>query len=151
MGTIIKLVLNDEGKVISLTQEKTDKNEESKKNLTARDCEFSNYARYFDEACMGWTKDPEYNKVFLQVQQEYANELLKRRGHLFLNEVYDMLDIPRTKAGAMMGWIYDEEHPYGDNFVDFGLGSERNRDFINGRGNTALLDFNVDGNILDLI
>lgn len=100
---------------------------------------------------MGWTKDPEYNLMFVKIQQEYANEQLKRRGHLFLNEVYDMLDIPRTKSGAVMGWIYDEKHPYGSNFVDFSLGSERNRDFVNGRDNVALLDFNVDGNILDLI
>ena len=149
MEIIIKVVINDEG-LVTVSQLKNE-TETPKKIITAGDCEFSNYARYFDEACIGWTKDPEYNKAFLQVQQEYANELLKRRGHLFLNEVYDMLSIPRTKAGAVMGWIYDEKQPYGSNFVDFGLGSERNRDFVNGRDNVALLDFNVDGNILDQI
>lgn len=61
------------------------------------------YARFFDETRMGWTKDPEYNLMYLIAQQRYANEMLEHRGHLFLNEVYDMLDIPRTKAGAMVG------------------------------------------------
>lgn len=149
MEIIIKVVINDEG-TVTVSQLKNE-TEEPKKIITDGNCEFSTYSRYFDEGCVGWTKDSEYNLCFLKIQQEYANELLKRRGHLFLNEVYDMLDIPRTKAGAVMGWIYDKEHPYGSNFVDFGLGSERNRDFINGRDNVALLDFNVDGNILDLI
>lgn len=115
----------------------------------------SQYARIFDDACVGWTKDPEYNLVYLKERQNYANCMLINRGHLFLNEVYDMLGIPRTKAGAVVGWIYDEEHPYGDNFLDFGLydpkNSEYNSDFINGYSSTALLDFNVDGDILDQI
>ena len=115
---------------------------------------YSDYARFFDEYCAGWTKDAEYNLMFLRQQQNYANELLKSRGHLFLNEVYDMLGIDRTKAGNIVGWIYDEEHPFGDNFVDFGiyvLDNEKARDFVNGRERSILLDFNVDGDILSLM
>lgn len=112
---------------------------------------FSQYARFCDDSCIGWIKDPEYNMHFLKDQQKYCNVLLRSRGHLFLNDVYDTLDIPRTKAGAVVGWVYDEENPIGDNFVDFGLMNECNFDFINGYKNTALLDFNVDGNILDRI
>ena len=112
----------------------------------------SEYARFFDDGCAGWTKDPEYNLMFLRDQQRYANDLLKSRGHLFLNEVYDLLGIPRTKAGQIVGWIYDEKHPNGDNFVDFGIydtNKTANRDFVNGYERTILLDFNVDGNIWD--
>lgn len=115
---------------------------------------YSDYARFFDEYCAGWTKDAEYNLMFLRQQQNYANELLKSRGHLFLNEVYDMLGIDRTKAGNIVGWIYDEKHPIGDNFVDFGiyvLDNEKARDFVNGRERSILLDFNVDGDILSLM
>ena len=115
---------------------------------------YSDYARFFDDGCTGWTKDPEYNLMFLKDQQRYANDILKSKGHLFLNEVYDMLGIPRTKAGQVVGWIYDEKHPVGDNFVDFGIYdiyNERARDFVNGYERTILLDFNVDGNILDMI
>ena len=47
-----------------------------------------------------------------------------------------------------------EKNPVGDNFVDFGMYdmyNEKARDFVNGYERTILLDFNVDGNILDMI
>lgn len=128
----------------------------TKKTVNVADdpSKYSPYARFYDDGCTGWTKDPEYNLMFLNNQQRYANDLLKTRGHLFLNEVYDMLGIQRTKAGNVVGWIYDEKNPVGDNFVDFGiydLYKEKNRDFVNGYERVILLDFNVDGNILDMI
>lgn len=115
---------------------------------------YSDYARFFDDGCTGWGKDPEYNLMFLKQQQNYANDKLKSQGYLFLNEVYDMLGIPRTKAGQVVGWVYDEANPIGDNFVDFGIfnyESEKARDFVNGYERTILLDFNVDGVIWDLM
>ena len=66
-------------------------------------------------------------------------------------KVYDMLGFQRTKAGQIMGWIYDEENPVGDNFVDFGIYNtdiEKARDFVNGLERVIVLDFNV-SNILD--
>lgn len=126
-----------------------------KKNIEVVDPNtYSDYSRMYDDGCTGWTKDPEYNLMFLKDQQRFANDLLKSRGHLFLNEVYDMLGIPRTKAGQVVGWIYDEKNPVGDNFVDFGiydLHKPAARDFVNGYERTILLDFNVDGNIMDMI
>lgn len=115
---------------------------------------YSDYARIFDNGSMGWTKDPEYNLMFLKLQQNQANDRLRAQGYLFLNDVYDMLGIPRTKAGQIVGWIYDEENPVGDNFVDFGIYdiyNEKACDFVNGRERSIVLDFNVDGNILDMI
>lgn len=115
---------------------------------------YSPYAKLFDDGCRGWEKDPEYNMLFLRKQQDYANEILKSRGHVFLNEVYDLLGIDRTKAGNIVGWIYDEKNPVGDNYIDFGIYDiykNANRRFINGLEKTIILDFNVDGNILDLI
>ena len=114
----------------------------------------SEYAKFYEDGCKGWEKDPEYNLTFLRNQQAYANDLLQSRGYLFLNEVYDMLGIPKTRAGQIVGWVYNEQNPVGDNFVDFGiydLDKEANRDFVNGRERTILLDFNVDGPILDMI
>lgn len=116
--------------------------------------EYSDYARCFDDGCAGWDKDSEYNLMFLRHQQNHANELLRSKGYLFLNDVYDMLGIPRTRAGQVVGWIYDEKNPIGDNYVDFGIYDitrEKNRDFVNGYERSIWLDFNVDGNILDLI
>ena len=115
---------------------------------------YSDYARFFDESCAAWQNDPEYNLMFLKAQQQYANDLLKARGRLFLNEVYRMLGIDETKAGQVVGWIYDPECPVGDNFVDFGIydmSRERVRAFVNGYETNILLDFNVDGNIWDLM
>ena len=110
----------------------------------------SDYARFFDEYCTGWTKDSEYNLGFLKAQQAYANNRLREQGYLYLNDVYDMLGIPKTKAGQVVGWVYDESNKDIDNYVDFGiydLHDEDKRDFVNGREWSILLDFNVDGNI----
>ena len=89
--------------------------------------------------------------MLLKGIQNYCNDVLKTKGHLFLNEAYDKLGIPRTKPGAVVGWIYGEKSPIGDNFVDFGIRNERNNDFVNGYTSDCILDFNVDGNILDYI
>ena len=114
----------------------------------------SEYARFFDAASENFAKDPEYNMMFLKRQQDYANEMLKSRGHLFLNEVYDLLDIPRSKAGQVVGWVYDKNgNTKGDNYVDFGLyrNDQATRRFVNGLEYNILLDFNVDGVIYDII
>ena len=115
---------------------------------------YSDYARFFDEASPCWQNDPEYNLMFLRAQQQYANDLLRAKGRLFLNDVYEMLGIEKTKAGQIVGWVYDRENPNGDNFVDFGIydmSKERVRAFVNGYETNILLDFNVDGNIWDLM
>ena len=115
---------------------------------------YSDYARFFDESCPAWQNDPEYNLTFLKAQQQYANDLLKAQGRLFLNDVYKMLGIDITKAGQVVGWVYDPDCPVGDNFVDFGIydmSKERVRAFVNGYEPNILLDFNVDGNIWDLM
>ena len=136
----------------TVVDEKTGKEKKVKKTVEVADPNtYSDYARFFEDGCNGWSKNPEFNLMFLKNQQSYANDLLKTRGHLFLNEVYDLLGIPRTQAGNVVGWIYDEEHPNGDNFVDFGIydiNKAKNRDFVNGYERTILLDFNVDGDIL---
>jgi Family of unknown function (DUF6353) len=107
---------------------------------------FSPYAKFFDEYSQHWEKDPELNRLFVQCQQNYTNDLLHARGHVFLNEVYDLLGIPRTKAGAVVGWVIGKD---GDNYVDFGMYETRSQNFINGAERSILLDFNVDGVIYD--
>lgn len=139
-----EIVVNEDGtqQVVKKTVEVADPNT------------YSDYARFFDCGNVGWTNDPELNLMFVKGQQAYANDLLRAKGYLFLNEVYDMFGIPRTKAGQIVGWIYDEKNPNGDNFVDFGIYTSENprtHDFVNGWEKTVLLDFNVDGPIIDLI
>lgn len=139
----------------TVVDEETGKEKKVKKSIDVVDPNsYSDYARFFDDGCKGWQKDSEYNLMFLKAQQNYANDILKSRGHLFLNEVYDMLGIPHSKAGQIVGWIYNEDDPSKDNYVDFGIydvNRQPVRDFVNGYERTILLDFNVDGNIWDLI
>jgi len=140
----------------TVVDEETGKKKTVKTNIETIDGidHYSDYARFFDDGCAGWQKDAEANLYFLKRQQDWANEKLKAEGHLFLNDVYKMLGIPATKAGQIVGWVYDEKHPTGDNYIDFGiydLHKLNSRDFVNGYEKTILLDFNVDGNILNLI
>lgn len=114
----------------------------------------SEYSVIYDDGCKGWTKNPCANKTFLFHLQNSMTDRLRLQGYLFLNDVYDALGIPRTKAGQIVGWVYNEKNPIGDNYVDFGLFDvyrESTRNFMNGFERNVLLDFNVDGNILDLI
>ena len=113
---------------------------------------YSQFARFFDDGCTGWEKDAELNHMFLMKQQAMANSMLQKRGYVLLNEVYEMLGIPKTSAGQTVGWVYDPKNcdHKGDNFVSFGIldvNKEKARDFVNGYERTILLDFNVDGDI----
>lgn len=126
-------------------------NSKSSKNEEVKGAHASMYARFFDDSCPAWSKSPEYNLLYLKQQEIHANDLLKVKGYLFLNDVYDMLGIPRSKAGQVVGWVYGEENPIGDNYVDFGLYEESNSESVNGYERSILLDFNVDGCILDKI
>lgn len=114
----------------------------------------SPYAKCFDDTCPAWVRNAEENLFFLKSQQAYLNDLLKTRGHVFLNEVYDALGFQRTKAGQEVGWVYDEKHPIGDNYIDFDifdLYDENKRAFVNGYEKCIWLDFNVDGVISELL
>lgn len=125
--------------------------------------DLSGFARCFDSISPYWEKDAVYNLSFLRTQQNIANDRLHKYGYVYLNEVYDMLGFPKTNAGQVVGWVYDpdgskhgkdwpKDQPW-DNYIDFGIFEikrEANRDFVNGIENCIWLDFNVDGNILEL-
>lgn len=113
------------------------------------DIGYSQYARVFDETCPNWTKSAEANLAFLRRVEQYFNDKLDFQGHLFLNEVYDGFGFPRTKAGAVVGWLKDSEN--GDGYVDLGLNRPGAARFVNGYETNVILDFNVDGPIEDKI
>lgn len=126
------------------------KNGKKKQTVRVGEGAASVYARFFDQLSPRWSAEPEYNAYFLKCQQNYFNDILNSKGHVFLNEVYDNLGIPRSQAGCVVGWLRGN----GDNYIDFGIfngDNDRVRDFVNGREAAILLDFNVDGPIFNKI
>ena len=69
--------------------------------------DISGYARFFEKYTQDedgnsilnphWESNNEYNLMFIKAQERYANDLLKAKKRVFLNEVYEMLGLPRTK------------------------------------------------------
>lgn len=119
----------------------------------------SEYSIVFDELNSKYYRDEAlYNLNFLSEQQFEANRQLRMNKHMFLNEVYDMIGVPRTIAGQYVGWTYDPNSPLGDNQISFGIfsndiyadmtESECKHEFLDRREPVILLDFNVDGDIL---
>ena len=146
-----------------ITDPETGKEKKVKKNGYSVDpSRVSGYARFFEQYSEdengnrilnpNWENNVEYNLMFIKSMESYANDLLKVKKRLFLNDVYEMLGLPITKAGQIVGWVYDPDNPKIDNFVDFGpyssaLSFDNAEDF----NRAILLDFNVDGNIWDLM
>ena len=122
----------------------TGKEKKVKKTVMVADPNLqSDYAVYFDSKSRNYETNPDYNRMFLKAQQAFANDKLQTRGHLFLNEVLDDLDLPRTPAGQIIGWTKDGP----DGYVNFRI-VEVERETEDGRHEPALLlDFNVEGNI----
>lgn len=111
----------------------------------------SDFACYFDKTSRNYETNRDFNMMFLRAQQNFANDVLRARGHLFLNEVYDMLDLPRTTAGQIVGWVYDPEKPDCDGYVDFRI-LEIVKENEDGTYEPAIIiDPNVDGDILNKI
>lgn len=129
----------------------------NKGTLTNRKFGYSIYAREFNETNPNWARTRDYNMLFLTSVQNWCNDILRGRGHIFLNEVYDHLGLPRSTEGQAVGWVYDKVREIGDNYVDFGLLDPSNQldltlveEEVN-HNPPIKLDFNVDGIIWDLI
>ena len=99
-----------------------------------------------------WEANNDYNLMFLRAQEKYANDLLRSKKRVFLNDVRKAIGLPETKAGQMVGWVYDPENPDIDNCIDFGIDWDHiYRYSEDGIDSPILLDFNVDGNIWELM
>lgn len=144
--TIKETIVDENGK------KKTIKSEVTTVDVSKFDpTKYSSYARIFDVGCDGWDPDPSLSLNSLKSKEKYWNHILQTRGWVFLNEVYADLGFSRTYAGQIVGWVKD--NPNGDGFIDFGiynLNDRAKRNFVNGFESSIILDFNVDGNILDL-
>nr|DAX58721.1 MAG TPA: hypothetical protein [Caudoviricetes sp.] len=113
----------------------------------------SPYARIIaEESSTCWDPNEDYTSQNLAAVQLWANRRLERKGHLFLNEVFDQLGLSRTREGAVVGWLKNGE---GDNYVSFGdfdasIYRVPSDDYTRVDSN-FVVDFNVDGVIWDKI
>lgn len=139
-------------KAEKVTRTVTDENGKEKKVketvlVPAGDGVMSGYARIFDAGNPGWENDPGMNQAYLKAQQAFCQKKLETQGYLFLNDVYKLLGYREDIASRNVGWIYDPENPVGDNYVDFGF--EASNEFMRGYEANVILDFNVDGPIMN--
>jgi Family of unknown function (DUF6353) len=112
----------------------------------------SMYSRIFDETNPNWSKVPHQNQMFLTSQMTYANMRLRSKGKVYLNDVYDMLGLERSDEGQVVGWVDNSEN--GDSYIDFGVWNGSVYDgmeWVTGSQDGIMLDFNVDGLVLDLL
>ena len=130
---------------------KVDEDEKKKKYTKKGAPQMGPYARIFDAANPGWDDNPEFTLYHLRAVQAVCNNTLQAKKFIFLNEVYDMLGYERTRAGQVVGWIYD---PTNSAKIDFGIyktDNPANARFLDGTEQNIILDFNVDGVILNEI
>lgn len=124
------------------------KEKKVKKTVEVADPNVTNeYVKYFTRTNPYWDDCQDYIELFLRSQQNYANDRLRVEKVLTLNDVYESLGFQKTKAGMVVGWIFDENNEDGDNFVEFRV---RKVYIPNENGVDELayaIDFNADGNI----
>lgn len=132
-----------------IVDEETGKEKKVKKEILvpAGEGGYSGYARSFEPGCNYWENDANLNRAFLMCQEELANQKLQAQGYLFLSDVYKALGFRDDKASHVVGWVYNEDDPIGDNYVSFGF--RNSFEFMEGYEKSVILDFNVDGPILD--
>lgn len=122
--------------------------------LAGSDLTCSPYARFFDPCSAYYEKDPQANMAFLKGQlQHFNNRLHSHKGAIvFLNDVYEALGFEKTKAGQVVGWVNKDGNKDGDNYISFDIYNVKrpsSRAFVNGYESVVLLDFNVDGVVVD--
>lgn len=126
--------------------------ETKKEVLTYEGDKLSQYARVFDEVgSTQWTPSADHNRAFLLMEQNYFNERIRTRGYIFLNEVYERLGFRPTKAGSVVGWVYQNADYEGIDFGIFTAHTQKAAEFLEGTEPSIILDFNVQGDILSLV
>lgn len=114
---------------------------------------YGDYEILYDEfTTKHWDKSDYYNGEYIRTCLRTANDTLRRRGHLFLSEVYDMLGVDRTPASIVCGWIYDETKPIGEDQIQFIFRQPESREFNSIDNRPAhFIDFNCQGVIWNKI
>lgn len=137
------------------TNEKGKEKEVIKKVLDDKDTDPYSFI-FSEETATQYKRNYDMNVTLLKSYERYANDRLNIRGHIFLNEVLDDLGLERTKPGVVVGWVkgYNPHNPDNAHYIDFGLDdpvNQEKRDAKDAMMQPFYLNFNVDGNIHDLI
>jgi hypothetical protein len=109
------------------------------------------YNRVFEQGeSSQWTPDLLSNKHLIRMQQKFAQELLNRRGYLYLSEVYQALGFDESPVSRVVGWKVTRL-PDGSKdipIVDFGLDKPYHDDWKYTPEAAIYLDFNCQGLIV---
>lgn len=114
------------------------------------------YAKWFKkDTSAEWVNSAEMNKVTVEMAELEANQRLEIKGMLTVNDVHDILRMLdeygqplRTKAGQIMGWVYDPEKAHQ---IEFGLENPINEDASNGKSTDWLITLNPEGPVYELM
>lgn len=136
-----------------------------KKDIVYKETGIANalYSYILEEGTMDpkyWSDSAFLNKKRLRMVIEQANAILNERGYIFLSEVLRMIGYKgkMTDREHFTGWIKKGLVPdwHGDGFVSDGvtdgmLRTERVQAFISGTEPNVVVNFNVDGYIVDAL
>ena len=94
-----------------------------------------------------WAPDALSNLNTIRSAEEWANRQLRLKGHLFLNDVLNYLDMDQVPWGQLVGWIRGSEN--GDNYIQImAVEDLQTLEFdTDGWKKPIFLEFNCDGAI----
>ena len=144
----------------TITDENGKKKTVTKKRLLVDSASITadGYKRILDARNMLWDSHPDTVMYILNAKQNWFNDRLDAFGYVFLNEVLEELGFEKTRVGQEVGWIKNGD---GDHYIDFRItpvevfhssfsDEEEIKKLPEMKRNCAfLLDFNVDGSILE--
>jgi hypothetical protein len=141
------------------TEKVTTVNPETGKKVTTEEKTATGTSAYgvvFRRENPNWASNPDTNIYFLRCVQNYANDKLQRQGYFMLNDLYTELGVEKTKAGQVVGWVYDaDETDSGDGFISLGVFDTEDpyklHNYLTGREQEIWIDPNVDGLVYDKI
>ena len=125
-----------------------------KKQVTVCEGGPSLYSRFFDEANQNFINVEGTPEFFIEGQERYLNDLLRSKKIVYLNDAYQELGFKPSKAGAIVGWVYDKDGKEGDNYIRIrkkwvNVPVENTMTGETVYDKRLIVDFNVDGPILD--
>lgn len=133
----------------TVTDEKG-KEKKVKKTVNVADInDESGYVRYLTATNTDYSENEDFVRTQLNMTQTYLNNLLRARGYLTLNEAYERIGFKESKAGLVVGWIFDRNNPIGDNYVQLSITPVSVLNEYGKYEKAYAIDFNVDGNIYD--